>query len=127
MFGTSASRRLSPQALHRGHNVQNLRVVWRWASADRDFQIADPALRATRNEDTPLMVKGVLSTVTPLGMVAALDPATSQQRWLYDARRTVDKLCGPTTPHCRQRRHSRQRDPRPYAHEGDASGLRSGA
>jgi quinoprotein glucose dehydrogenase len=30
------------------------------------------------------MIGGVLYTVTPLGMVAALDPATGQTRWVYD-------------------------------------------
>jgi quinoprotein glucose dehydrogenase len=65
-------------------NIKDLRVVWRWASADRGYQLANPAMRATRHEDTPLVVKGVMYTVTPLGMVAALDPATGQQRWMYD-------------------------------------------
>lgn len=65
-------------------NIHDLEVAWRWASADRDIQIRNPALRATRNEDTPLMIKGVVYTVTPLGMVAALDAATGQQKWLYD-------------------------------------------
>ena len=30
------------------------------------------------------MVNGVLYTVTPLGLIAALDPATGQTRWVYD-------------------------------------------
>ena len=30
------------------------------------------------------MVNGVLYTVTGLGMIAALDPATGQTRWIYD-------------------------------------------
>jgi quinoprotein glucose dehydrogenase len=64
--------------------VKNLRVVWRWATADRDVQLSRRELRASRYEDTPLMINGVLYTVTPLRMVAALDPATGSQRWLYD-------------------------------------------
>ena len=40
--------------------------------------------RAGRNEDTPLMANGVLYTVTGLGLIAALDPATGQTRWVYD-------------------------------------------
>ena len=66
------------------NNINDLRVVWRWASADRGYQLANPTMRSTRHEDTPLVVNGVMYTVTPLGMVAALDPATGQQRWLYD-------------------------------------------
>ena len=41
--------------------------------ADRDLQATDPNLRASRYEDTPLVVDGLMYTVTPLGMVAALD------------------------------------------------------
>ena len=65
-------------------NIQDLRVAWRWPSPDRALQASDPRLRASRNEDTPLMVNGVLYTVTGLGMIAALDPATGQTRWIYD-------------------------------------------
>jgi quinoprotein glucose dehydrogenase len=82
--GDTYGLKYSPLAQINKDNIRQLRVAWRWTSADRDFQIAHPELRATRNEDTPLVVKGVLYTVTPLGMVAALDPATGQQRWLYD-------------------------------------------
>ena len=32
------------------------------------------------------MVNGLLYTVTPLGMVAALDPATGEQQWLFDGK-----------------------------------------
>ncbi len=34
--------------------------------------------------DTPLMVRGVLYTVTSLGQIAAIDPATGQTRWIFD-------------------------------------------
>ena len=40
-------------------NVQELRVAWRWAFADRELQSSNPLLRTTRTEDTPLMVNGV--------------------------------------------------------------------
>ncbi len=65
-------------------NLANLEIVWRWPSADQSLQKADPLLRASRYEDTPLMVNGVLYTVTPLGLIAALDPATGQTKWVYD-------------------------------------------
>ncbi len=65
-------------------NVKDLRVAWRWVTADRPLQLSDPLLRAGRNEETPLMVNGVLYTVTGLGFVVALDPATGQTRWVYD-------------------------------------------
>ena len=64
-------------------NVKNLRVAWRWASIDRPLQ-SSPALKRTRQQDTPLVVNGTLYTVTGLGQVAALDPGTGQTRWTYD-------------------------------------------
>ena len=82
--GDTYGLKYSPLDQINASNINDLRVVWRWASADRDIQIKTPALRATRNEDTPLMVKGVVYTVTPLGMVAALDAGSGQQKWLFD-------------------------------------------
>jgi quinoprotein glucose dehydrogenase len=74
----------SPLAQINSDNVKDLRIAWRWVTADRPLQLSDPLLRAGRNEETPLMVNGVLYTVTGLGLVAALDPATGKTRWLYD-------------------------------------------
>ncbi len=65
-------------------NVKALRVAWRWPFADRALQTSDPLLRTTRTEETPLMVNGVVYMVTGLGLVAALDPATGETRWVYD-------------------------------------------
>jgi quinoprotein glucose dehydrogenase len=74
----------SPLAQINKDNVKDLRVAWRWNTADRLLQQSDPRLGAGRNEETPLMVDGVLYTVTGLGLVAALDPATGETRWVYD-------------------------------------------
>src|SRR5258705_8795556 len=41
-------------------NVQNLAVAWRWPAADRAIQVSNPLWRAGRNEDTPLMINGML-------------------------------------------------------------------
>jgi quinoprotein glucose dehydrogenase len=65
-------------------NVQQLRVAWRWPFADRALQLSNPLLRTVRNEETPLMVNGVVYMVTGLGLIAALDPATGETRWVYD-------------------------------------------
>jgi quinoprotein glucose dehydrogenase len=65
-------------------NVQDLRVVWRWPSADQALQASNPVWLAGRNEETPLLVNGVLYTITGLGLIAALDPGTGQTRWVYD-------------------------------------------
>lgn len=82
--GDARGWKYSPLDQIHKNNIKDLQVAWRWASADREYQINNPAMRATRSEDTPLVVNGTLYTVTPLGMVAALDPATGVQKWLYD-------------------------------------------
>ena len=76
--------RYSPLDQIAADNVDELRVAWRWTTADRDLQQSNPLWRAGRNEDTPLMVGGTLYTVTGLGLVAALDPGTGATRWVYD-------------------------------------------
>ena len=68
-------------------NVRDLHVAWRWRSADRELQTANPLWRAGRNEETPLMVNGTLYTITGLGLIAALDPATGETRWVHDPER----------------------------------------
>lgn len=82
--GDSYGLKYSPLAQINKDTIKNLRVAWRWASADLAIQKTDPLLVASRYEDTPLMVNGVLYTATPLGMVAALDPATGAEKWVYD-------------------------------------------
>lgn len=82
--GDNFGWKYSPLGQINKDNVRNLRVAWRWKTADREIQLSDPLLRASRYEDTPLMVAGTVYTVTPLNMVAALDPATGQQKWLFD-------------------------------------------
>ena len=66
-----------------GANVEQLRVAWRYPSPDLAFQ-DDPILRRSRNEDTPLMANGQLYSITGLGIISALDPATGEVRWVYD-------------------------------------------
>ena len=80
----AAFTRYSPLDRISADNVGDLRVAWRWQTADSELQRSNPLWRAGRNEDTPLMVNGVLYTVTGLGLVAALDPATGATRWVYD-------------------------------------------
>src|SRR5438132_1242526 len=85
--GDSYGTKYSPLDQITADNVQDLRLVWRWRSPDADIQRANPgmlALRTSRNEDTPLLVKGVMYHVTGLGQVAAIDPGNGQTRWVYD-------------------------------------------
>ena len=64
-------------------NIQDLQVVWRAPSPDLEFQ-SDPILSRVRYQDTPLMVNGTLYSITGLGIIMALDPATGEKRWVYD-------------------------------------------
>ena len=82
--GDSFGMKYSPLDQISRENVGDLEIAWRWVTADREVQRSDSRLRASRYEDTPLYANGVLYTVTPLGFVAALDPATGEQRWVYD-------------------------------------------
>ena len=81
--GTTHGMKYSPLDQITRDNIDQLRVVWRARNPDLDFE-DDPILSRVRYQDTPLMVNGALYTVTGLGIVTALDPASGEQRWLYD-------------------------------------------
>lgn len=81
--GNINGQKYSPLAEITKDNVKNLRIAWRAPSPDLAFQ-SDPILRRSRNEDTPLMANGQLYTITGLGIISALDPATGETRWMYD-------------------------------------------
>jgi quinoprotein glucose dehydrogenase len=83
-FGQAEGTKYSPLAQINKDNVKDLRIAWRWRSADRPLQLSNPLYRAGRNEETPLMINGLLYTVTGLGLVAALDPATGETKWVHD-------------------------------------------
>jgi quinoprotein glucose dehydrogenase len=75
--------RYSPLAQITRDNVKDLQLTWIYRTGDylRD---------RTRFEATPLVVDGVLYVSTPLGRVIALDPATGAERWVYDARVSLE-------------------------------------
>ncbi len=83
-FGEAAGTKYSPLSQINKDNVRDLGIAWRWRTADRELQLSNPLWRAGRNEETPLMINGLIYTVTGLGLVAALDPATGETRWVYD-------------------------------------------
>lgn len=83
--GDARATKYSPLAQVTKENASRLTVAWKWSTADKALQASDPAWRASRNEDTPLYVKGTLYTLTPLGLVAAIDPGTGATKWVYDA------------------------------------------
>jgi quinoprotein glucose dehydrogenase len=82
--GDSGGQKYSSLSQINAGNIKDVQIAWTWPSPDREIQASDPLMRSTRNEDTPLMVNDALYTITPLGMVAALDPGTGKTRWVYD-------------------------------------------
>ena len=64
-------------------NFTDLEIAWRWESAD--YRVPDDLLYFTGDyRATPLMVNGVVYQATNHGQVAALDPATGEEFWIFD-------------------------------------------
>lgn len=62
-------------------NVNRLELAWTYHTGE----IGGEDAPKSSFEATPLMVDGTLYLSTPHGKVIALDPATGQERWVYDA------------------------------------------
>lgn len=82
--GNAASQKYSPLDQINKDTIGKLKVAWRWTSPDNAVVAANPTSRPGMYHDTPLMVKGVLYTVTSLGQIAAINPATGASIWVYD-------------------------------------------
>lgn len=82
--GNAASHKYSPLDQINKDTIGKLQVAWRWSSPDNALVDANPTARPGGYADTPLMVKGILYTVTSLGQIAAINPATGQTLWVLD-------------------------------------------
>ena len=82
--GNAASHKYSPLDQINKDTIGKLQIAWRWSSADNAVIAANPTSRPGPYNDTPLMVRGVLYTVTSLGQIAALNPATGEAIWVFD-------------------------------------------
>ena len=82
--GNAASQKYSPLDQINKDTVAKLKIAWRWTSPDNVVVAANPAKRPGMYHDTPLMVKGVLYTVTSLGQIAAINPGTGESIWVFD-------------------------------------------
>ncbi len=64
-------------------NFAQLEVAWRWRSAD--LSIPEDSLYPTGDyRAVPLYVNGVMYVNTNHGQIAALDPLSGEQQWLFD-------------------------------------------
>jgi quinoprotein glucose dehydrogenase len=82
--GNAASHKYSPLDQINRDTIGKLAIAWRWSSPDNPVVDANPTARPGGYADTPLMVRGVLYTVTSLGQIAAINPATGQSIWVLD-------------------------------------------
>jgi len=81
--GDLASTRYAPLTQIDQDTVDDLQVAWRWTVPDEDI-IKQTNLRSGQFKATPIMIKGVLYTSTPMNQVAAIDAKTGETLWLYD-------------------------------------------
>jgi quinoprotein glucose dehydrogenase len=85
MYGKDqASSKYSPIDQIDASNVNELSVAWVWDSPDNALVQADRKRTPIGYKSTPIMVDGTLYVSTSLGQVAALDPRTGAQKWVFD-------------------------------------------
>ena len=87
--GDNGGTKYSPLDQIDATNFDDLRIAWRWESADGSLDL--DALREQRRgvsirglQATPLMVEGVLYLSTAMYQVAAIDAGTGETVWLHD-------------------------------------------
>ena len=87
--GDPGSTKYSPLDQIDAGNFSDLRIAWRWASADADVDLEaigsdDERLSIFGLQATPLMVDGVLYLSTALYQAAAVDAGTGETIWVHD-------------------------------------------
>lgn len=83
----AASTKFAPITLIDSTNFDQLRLIWRWRSADREIRNRnqeDFKLGIFNNQSTPLAVNGILYASTSLSIVAAIDAVTGRELWMFD-------------------------------------------
>jgi quinoprotein glucose dehydrogenase len=64
-------------------NVHKLEIAWQFSTGDNQRDAS--ALNSSLAEGTPILVDDALIFCTPFNDVIALDPATGEQKWRFDA------------------------------------------
>jgi len=81
--GNHFSAKYSPLDQIDSSNFADLEVAWDWQSADARIP-RSLASNTSPYRATPLLVNGVMYTNTSLGQVAALDPVSGRELWVFD-------------------------------------------
>ncbi|MBB3046578.1 quinoprotein glucose dehydrogenase [Litorivivens lipolytica] len=81
-YGGPGSDRFSPLNEINIENVQDLEIAWRHDSGDKSDGSGDWSF--TSLQVTPIAVNDTLYYCTPFGRVFALNPATGEERWVFD-------------------------------------------
>lgn len=74
----SASDQITPE------NVGGLEIAWRFSTGELARRGPD-LIANSSTHSTPVLVAGSLLVCTPFNRVIALDPATGEERWVFDA------------------------------------------
>lgn len=87
--GDLGSTKYSPLDQIDAANFDDLRLAWRWQSADAGLDLdaireTVPNIQFRMFQATPLMVGGVLYLSTALHQVAAVDAATGETLWIHN-------------------------------------------
>ena len=81
--GNHFNEKYAPLDQINARNFAELEIVWRWVSADsrlpQDLSYPTGDYRAV-----PLVVEGVMYVNTNHGQVAALDPSSGEELWIFD-------------------------------------------
>lgn len=66
-------------------NIGQLKVVWEWTSPDDALAAGNRALTPFLNEQTPIVVDGVMYVTTSFAQAAAIDPVSGENLWTFDS------------------------------------------
>lgn len=86
--GDHGSTKYTPLDEINRDNFQNLEILWRWESADKNLaeRLRKLRFRPYDFRGTPLCVGGVVYMCTNFCQIAALDAATGYELWVHDPR-----------------------------------------
>jgi quinoprotein glucose dehydrogenase len=84
--GDKASTKYSSLDQINKDNVGSLEVAWEWTSPDVALSEENRSLIPFLHEVTPIMVNGVMYASTSFSQVAAINPVTGENIWVFDTK-----------------------------------------